>query len=85
MDGYTEISVSGNHVTFVNIRRGRLSGRPVCRVTEYLGCHPNRMFVRAFSPAGACALFRLAWGNSARGDLAFDRLRLLAGSLALHL
>jgi hypothetical protein len=26
------------------------------------------MFVRAFSPAGALALFRLAWGNSARGD-----------------
>jgi hypothetical protein len=52
------------------------------RVTEYLGRHPNRMFMRAFSPADACALFRPAWGNSARRDLAFDSLRLLAQRFA---
>jgi hypothetical protein len=85
MDGLHWDFSQGKSRYICKYKAGATFGPPCCRVTEYLGCHPNRMFVRAFSRAGACALFRLAWGNSARGDLAFDRLRLLAGSLALHL
>ena len=54
---------------------GAALSRPLFVVTEHLGRHLC-VVVRACSPAGVRAR-RLAWGNSARGDSAFNPLTLL--------